>query len=600
MKKSIAVACTVLVGGFSSLSTAALAEQATRSAGGNPAIINQSPNSQLGNYATGTAKISEPLIKELEKLTEMSQTPQSMEKIKELEQKVEKLFQQKLLSQALATWQEMYGMCLEMKYSEGQGRALTNMCRVYLEQGNWVKAKYLGENAIEVLSSVQDQQALARARVALAQAYFGLDNPVWATQQLDAALKVLTGSAGLSDPAEAAKVTYLCGNLCFRFHKDKEGIRFMQEGATYSTQAGDIDRAINVRIFIVSAMIELGWFTAALEEANKLLSLSRSSPKYGYQYQVPALQCLANAQYASNEYAAARRSFEQAYALLPKIDARAFSEEARANLDQGYAFALSATGDNEQAKQYFLKALPFFKAKSDTFNQAQALNALGVIETLDGQFAKGTAYFQQAIDLHAVMFPKAPRMHACTLVNLAVSEFRAGAYRDARTHLEGALSTLGKIRDDQLRGRIYEGLAEAGFKSADVTSAEKHVQTAIDIAEKINDDNCLWRAYLLKSKILLGRQETEPAKEALTSAVSYFRSPQAGVFPSADVLDFPFGRDDMAFMLVQTMASQGLTEQALLAAEQIKEENFISEWLRRGGQVKPEDKDIYGELTTQR
>jgi CHAT domain-containing protein/tetratricopeptide (TPR) repeat protein len=599
MKKYVAVACTVLVAG-SSLSTAAMADQAVKSAGSNPAVINQSPTSQLGNYATGTARISEPLIKELEKLSEMAQTPQSMEKIKELEGKGEKFFQQHLLSQALQSWQEMYGMCLEMKYSEGQGRALTNMARVYLEQGNFIKAKYLGENAVEVLANVSDQQALARARVALAQAYFGLDNPVWATQQLDSALKVLTGSAGLTDPAEAARVTYLCGNLCIKFNKNKEALRFFQEGATYSFQAGDVERAVQVRLMIVSAMVELGWFTAALEEANKLLSLARSNPKYGYVYQVPALQALANAQYSANEYSASRQSFEKAYALLSKIDSKSFSEEARANMEQGYACALSATGDSEQARQYFLRALPYFKAKSDTFNQAQSLNALGVIEALDNQFPKAVADFQQAIDLHAVMFPKAPHMHACTMINLAVAEFRSGAYRDCRTHLEGAFSALGKLREEQLRARIYQSLAEAAFKGADLTAADKHVASAIELGEKVKDDNCLWRSYLLKARLEIARQEVDAAKESLTSAASYFRSPQAGVFPSADNLDFPYTREDMGFMLVQTMASQGLTEQALLAAEQIKEENFISEWLRRGGQVKPEDKDVYTELTTLR
>lgn len=598
MKKSIAVACTVLLAG-SNFCTAALAQQAVKSTPG-AATTSQVPNSQLGTYSTGASKISEPLIKELEKLSEMSQTPQSMEKIKELDMKGEKYFNQRLLSQALASWQEMYGMCIEMKFSEGQGKALTNMARVYVEQGNFVKAKYLGENAIEVLSTVSDQQALAKARVVLAQAYFGLDNPLWATQQLDAALKVLTGSAGMQDPAEAAQVTFLCGNLCLKFNKNREAIRFFQEGATYAMQAGDVERAVSVRLMVVAAMIELGWFTAALEEGNKLISLARSNPKYGYVFQVPALQAMGNAQYSANEYAAARQSFEKAYALLPKIDSRAFGEEARANMEQGYAFALSATGDGEQARQYFLKALPYFKAKSDSFNQAQSYNALGVIEALDNQLPKSVSYFQQAIDLHSVIFPKAARMHACTLVNLAIVEFRSGSYRDSKTHFDGALATLGKLKDDQLRAHIYQGLAEASYKSADLTAAEANVTKAISTAEAVNDDNCLWRGYLLKAKLQLNRQEVDLAKESLTSAASYFRSPQAGVFPSADLLDFPYSRDDMSFQLVQTMAGQGLTEQALLAAEQIKEENFIAEWLRRGGQVKPEDRDVYMELTTQR
>ncbi|CAN5297684.1 hypothetical protein BH11CYA1_BH11CYA1_39140 [soil metagenome] len=606
MKKVIAAACTVLVAGIECGAPVSVLAQNHSGANtqvkqnsGNPALVTPNPNSQLGNYMPDKSKGGETIIKELEKISETAQTPQSMEKIQELEKRGEKFFDQHLINQALISWQEMYGMSLEMKYAEGQGRALTNMCRCYVEQGSWIKAKYLGENAVEVLASVQDQQSLARARVALAQAYFGLDNPVWATQQLDAALKVLT-TAGLNNPGEAARVMYLCANLCLQFNKVKEATRFFQEGATYSVQAGDLPKAVQIRIATVTSMIELGWFTAALEEANKLVSLARSNPKDGVVFLLPALQTLANAQYAANEFSNARKTYEQAYALLPKLDSRQFSDIARANMDQGYAFCLASTGDLDQARQYLLKAMPIFKAKSDAYNQAQAANTIGVIEVMDGQTAKGLAYFTQAIDFQAVIQPKAPKLHAIILQNVADSEYKTGAYRDAKSHLEGALNILATTKEQQLKGRLYQSLAETAFKASDLTSAETFVNKAVGISERINDDGCLWRAYLLRARLQLSRQEIDLAKESLKSAVSYFRSPQAGDFSTADSLGFPTSREDMGASLVQLMANQGLTEQALLAAEQMKEENFISEFLRRGGQVKPEDRDVYLELTTQR
>lgn len=604
MKKVIAVACTVFIAGIECGAPLSAIAQHTvsntvKANSGSPAVVNNNPNSQMGNYFSDKSKGGETIIKELEKLTEMAQTPQSMEKIQELEKKGEKFFEQHLISQALVSWQEMYGMSLEMKYAEGQGKALTNMCRCYVEQGQWIKAKYLGENAVEVLAGVQDQQSLARARVALAQAYFGLDNPVWATQQLDAALKVLTTS-GLTNPTEAARVMYLCANLCLQFGKTKEATRFFQEGATYSAQSGDLNRAVQVRIATVTSMIEMGWFTAALEEANKLLSLARANPKNGVVYLVPSLQTLANAQYAANDFASARRTYEQAYALLPKVDARAVSDVVRANMDQGYAYCLISTGDLEAARTYLMKALPVFKAKQDAYNQAQASNALGVLEVLDGQLQKGTSYFLQAIDLQAVVSPKTPKLHATILQNIAAAEYRAGQFRDCKSHLEGALNILANTKEQQFKGRLFQSLAEAALKGADLTSAEGYINKAIGIAERINDDGCLWRSYLVRAKLQIARQELDLAKESLKSAVSYFRSPQAGDFPMADSLGFPTSREDMGATLVQMMATQGMTEQALLAAEQLKEENFINEWLKRGGQVKPEDRDVYLELTSQR
>ncbi|MBS2009504.1 MAG: CHAT domain-containing protein [Cyanobacteria bacterium SZAS TMP-1] len=560
--------------------------------------INNVPNSG-GDYANDKSKGSEAIIKQLQQLTDLQQTPQSIEKLNELDKKGEEFYKQHLYSQALTNWQEEYGMSLDLKYAEGQGRALTNMCRIYVDQGQWIKAKYLGENAVEVLAGVHNERSLAKARVALGQAYFGLDNPVWAVQQLDAALKVLTGT-NMTDPAEASSVMYLCGQLCIKFNKPKEAIRFFQQGATYSMQMNDYPRVISVRSAVVGSMIEMGWLVAALEEANNMVSQAKAIKTDTNIYLIPALECLANAQYAANEFAAAKQTYEQCYGLLPKIPAKSFGDVARANLDEGYGFVLSATGDQEQARQYMLKALRVFTAKSDSYSEAQVLNALGVIEVTDGQPGKALTYFQQALDFISVLNPKLPKLNALILQNMAVAEYRTGAFRSAKNHLDGALTVLSKAGDSVLQCRLKESLAEVDFKSADLTGAQTKVMKAIEMADKIKDDACLWRAHTLLAKIQIAQGTLEPVKESLKSALSYFRSPQAGDFSSADSLQFPTTREDMGDSLVALMASQGMTEDALLAAEQLKEEGFITEWLRRGGQVKPEDRDVYGELVTQR
>ncbi len=69
----------------------------------------------------------------------------TIDKVLKLEAEGEKWFGQHLLDKALARLARRLRTVDGMKYSEGQGRALTNMCRVYLERGEFTKAKYMGE-----------------------------------------------------------------------------------------------------------------------------------------------------------------------------------------------------------------------------------------------------------------------------------------------------------------------------------------------------------------------------------------------------------------------------------------------------------------------
>ncbi len=596
MRKTVFLACTLtLTTSVSSFSPVFASDAASNSKGNSAASSAPLPVPKV----TDKSIASEALIKELRKMTELEQTPQDLERVKKLEKEGQKFYDQKLFGQALSVWQEGYGLAMDMKYAEGQGRALTNMAKIYVDQGQWIKAKHLGENALEVLGTAGNEVALAQARVVLAQAYFGLDNPVWALQQLDQALRALNNGQ-LADAEEGSRIMYLCASLAIKFGKAKDAVKFFQQGAEYSYQKGDIAKAVQVRAAVVNSLIDLGWFVAALEEANKLLSVAKSSPKDSNVFQVTAYQAIGNAQYSACEYAAARSSFETALAMMSKLDSKQVNEIARANIEEGYGFVLSACGDYDLARTMLLKAVSVLKAKNETLAVAQIYNALGVVELNDGQTGKAITYFQQALDYHAVITPKSPRLNAITMANLGCAEGRAGSFRDAKNHLTGAINAMGKQVDKQAKAKILQALSEISLKASDLTNAESYAKQAIEISTKINDDSNLWRAYTMLSKLQGIKGEVEPAKESINSALSYFRSPQAGDFVSAESVSYPTSREDMAALLVQQLAAQGLTEPALVTAEQIKEENFISEWNRKGAQVKPEDRDVYIELATQR
>jgi len=529
---------------------------------------------------------------------EIPKTSETIDKVVVKEKEGEKFFSQHLLDNALASWQEAYGLSLEMKYTEGEGRALTNMCRVYLERGQSIKAKYLGENAIEVLVDLNDKKDLGKARVQLARAYFQLGNPVWAGQQLDDALKLLTASDGTSSSGDAAEAMVLAGSILVRINKFKEALQYYESGANYYGQAGDQPNAVGTRVTITSILDEFGYYTAALEEANKALSIARAynqAPTI-----VTALSAVGMAQYCLCEYSSARKTYEDALKISQTLSTGQLAIGPRAYIDLGYGTTLSATGDLDAARTVLERTLLPLKSIGSMHGQASALNVLGNIEAVQGQHGKAIMYLTQALDMQQMIVPKQPKLHIIILQNLAAAEARSGDNRSAKSHLELALNMLKAHKSNMLEGRTTCGLAEVSLKLSDPDRAEAYIKKAIELAEKVDDDSSLWRDYTMLAKMQIAAGDTAAAKDSIASALSHFRSPQAVTFPTPERLGFPTSREDMGEQLVATVAKMHLGEQALLAAEQLKEEAFNGEWNRRGGQVKPEDRDIYTELTTQR
>ncbi len=526
-------------------------------------------------------------------VTALPKTQESLNKELSLEDAGEKLFHQKEFDQALIKWQEAYGMSLEMSYGEGQGRNLVNMSRVYMEQSKPAKAKELAENAIEILSVLSDKKSLGQARVALAQAYLALDNPMWAGQQLELAMKDFS-NLGSNDAPEAAKVMEMVGSLLIKLSKVKEAVQFYQGSALYSAYAGDFIRCVTTRNALAGIMQEMGWLQAALEESKKSLGDARLSKNPNLI--AGALSCVGGCQYNLGEFAAARQSYEEALSTQTKN----LSEFSKANMYVGYGHVLGACGDLESAKNYLSKALTVMSKAGTIVIQVQENNSLGVIEEILGNHREAIQYLSQANDMRVLANPQQERLGIVVLQNLATAEAHQGDRRNARAHFESALSLSKKIQDAVLEGRTLTSLAEVLLNQRNVEQSADYLKQGIAISEKVSDDSALWRDYTILARIQQINQQPDLARASLTSALSYFRSPQSGVFPSIERLAFVSTREDMGYWLASYLVSEKMIEPALLVAEQLKEEAFINEWTRNGGQVKPEDKDIYNDLVQER
>lgn len=528
----------------------------------------------------------------------LDKTPENVALARDWDQRASKDFKEGRFHEALVKWQEAYALGIEMNEPKTQGRALVGMCRVYLNQGKWLKAKHLGENAVELLSACNEEDDLGRARIALARAYFGLDNPKWAVQQLDAAMGHLVNRPD-GDPEECSTLMRLAGAMLLQVGKPVDAMRFFQQAASYLEKANNLPDALTLRTKLSTLMAESGFLVASLEEATKALEVAKRANDE--RAMISALAAVANAQYVLGEFSNSNKSYEEAYKIASKLDETILSKDAKANLLMGYAFSLIGTGDTTKSAAMLSNILPFFERKGAYYATAECFNAQGVMHVADGNTYKAVPLFERALDAQGMIRPAQPTLQAMILTNIGCAEYRIGKYRDAYSHLRAVRPIVEKKDTFKLnRYRLYVSLAETCKRLADPVNAKKYIEVAIFGAKALADDEALWRAYTVLAEMQASEKQTDKAKESLLAALSHFRSPQAGFFPSAEYLGFTSSRRTAAIALISMLAAHGMTDKALIAAEQLKEEHFINTWQRRGADMKPDDKDGYEDLVKMR
>jgi CHAT domain-containing protein len=522
------------------------------------------------------------------------QTPENVALVTKYLEEGKKYYEEKEFEKAISKFQEAYGLAREIKHAEGEGEALTQMCLFYQRKGQLPRAKELGENAIEVLAGSTNKKSLGEARTALARVYLLQDNTYMAMQQLQLAMDSFN-DLGATDAEAAADVVLLAADIAMRGGHVKEGLQMYEAAASLSGQAGKPKAQVYLQTRVSAMLLRMGFTTAALDEANKALNTARNTTKKPDEI-VAALSAVGNAQYCLCEFAEARKTYEEA--LQTKVPGYTIIEKAP--LIEAYAFSLAATGDTDQAKTQLEKILPVLTKDGTALDKAQTQNALGVIHSLQNNNGVAIQYFKDALDAAALITPRADRLQCLIMSNLAAAHSRAGQNRIAKTQYQDTISacTTKNYNDALLRARNYAGLAETCLNLKEYPDAETAARSGIAIAEQINDDASLWRLYtcLAEAQIAQG----QPGVDSLNSAVSFFRSPQAGDFANPAELIYPTRRDEMGHRLVSQLVQSGLVEQALLAAEQLKEEAFINDWHRRGGEVRLADRDIYTDMVARR
>lgn len=547
------------------------------------------PVIKVGNGNPG----NEDVLKEIFALTTKPPTQESMDQIFTLEKEGQAFLVKQEYQKALNKFQDMYGLCKELKYGDGEGRALERMAVIYLNKGEKPRAKSLVENSMEVLSNSEDKKALGHTRVTAAQIYLALDNPQWALRQLEEAMKNFS-SAAVTDNDEAARAMLLAAELAVKLDQPKEAVKFYASAALNFGQSGNHRMECNLYNTASGMLQETSLTTAALEMAQKAVSAARTTKDAAFL--AAALTQLSSCQYALCEFISARRTLEELETL--KLDKQ--PPLALAVIAEAYGHALAATGSPDHARAVLERAWSIIKDGAPSLHKSQVLNALGVLNSIKGYYSVGIEQLHQAADAQSTVPKGAGRFGLMITQNLAAALSRSGENRAARTELEGLLRTMSKSKnvDQQILGQVYGALGEICLNLKEIPQADAYINKSIEVANKIHDDATLWRDYTYQAIIQTGMQQ--PANDTLASAASCFRSPQAGVFTTAESNPFPTTRDELSNELITMLLANKMVEQAFITAEQVKEEGFINEWQRNDGEVKPRDRELYNDLVVQR
>lgn len=589
--------CLLTLSSFFSVAINLQAIEALAQAGSKSTQSNQvqtTSNSPKGESQNNADKQEPKFDPSMTTLPQLPQSKDNIDKLISLEKQGDQLLSKNEYDKALSCFQEAYGLSRDMHHGEGEGKALLNMSKLYLQKGQSIKAKELGENAVEILSSGPDKKSLGKAQVNLAQVYLSMDNAIWAAQQLQAAMALYT-DVGVNDPEEAAKVQTLVGTILAKQNKPLEAVKSFESASNYFMQAGKHADALRIRTSAISLLQELGLVLAAKEIAEKAVLEARQTKDDVLL--TSAFVSLGNCQLNLCEYDAAKKSFEDAL----KLNAKFTDPLNEAHLETGAGLALLSCGELAPASAYMIRVLPTLTKSGSAYSQAQTYNNLGIILMNKDYPAKACDLFNKALEFISICSPKQDRYNVFVLTNLATAESKSGNNRLAKTHLLAALKLAENMQDKTMVARCASGLAEICLKLKETANAENYVKQGIELSQSIHDDSALWRDFTILAKIQSVKQEKEDlTKDSLVSAVSFFRSPQSYTYFRLHQLQYPTTREELGQQLVSQLISEGLVEHALSVAEQLKEESFIADWTTRSAAVRPEDKDIYKDLMDQR
>ncbi len=159
------------------------------------------------------------------------------------------------------------------------------------------------------------------------------------------------------------------------------------------------------------------------------------------------LSCVGNLAWTQNDYAEARRRFEEALGIFRELDDRNGVARALASL----GLVTSFQGDHAAARRFFEEALARFRELGDPLGTQKTLSNLGIVMRSVGELETAKRLQRESLAISRQLGNT--RSIGISNYNLAVIALQVGDLDEARVHMREAIQ-VGQDLDDPLQGAV--------------------------------------------------------------------------------------------------------------------------------------------------
>lgn len=223
---------------------------------------------------------------------------------------------------------------------------------------------------------------------------------------------------------------------------------------------------------------------------------------------------------------AIRRQMLEGYYLLPRTqpDAR------RAMLDQAHEQAsrqglhillpeieilqgnLASSQDPQKARSLFLQARAHAAEQHDSYDEAAALNNLGMLSLEKSRYDEAIPFFEQVLD--PARQADARQILAAAFINLGLCYTELGAYDEAVKHQQEAIAWLGTAGSPVIRRNLLSEMGRTLQLKGELQKAIRYYREALNLSKGAQATSDAWISADDLANALAESQDWDAAEEA--------------------------------------------------------------------------------------